>query len=175
MLRRTLSAGTAALLVAALGLTHVSGATAGPKPVAADDRGVTITVIKVRAAGTRRAEDVLTVDSKLEALRPSIEQLALKYAAYSHEGTVTRDVAWGEPIRMPITDRGGRLDVSAQLSKEKPGHVVLHVAETAPGDEEACMTMTYPGRAGRHVVAYCGGILEDGTLLFFVSAEPRKR
>lgn len=169
--RRAWVAAAAWLGACALAGPAMAQATSGATGAAG---AVRVSVTRVRATGPADATGAAEVDPRLEKLQ--IPRLRLAYAKYAQDQVIDRILAWGELLSVPVDpsrgDAAGRHDLVAVRPGSDPQRLVLRVKEVAPEAKEPCLELETEVQAGRLNLWFCDAVLDGGTMLFFVRAEP---
>ena len=164
--RRAATAAIARLVV----LACLAAATPGGVQAARPGDRVKVSLTAVRATGTAGGEQPPTVDEAIpDAIARLIPKLRQGFARYELAGSTGKTAAVGEhvelsagrPARCTATPRG----------VEDDGDVLVAIAIEVSGADRPCLEVTQALEPGSRRLYFCDGMLEDGTVLFFVSVE----
>jgi hypothetical protein len=160
-----------ALLVAAM--TGVAAAQAAAEPAGGAPGQVRVVVTRVRATAAAEPGAKADIDPALAKL--NIGKLRLGYGKYVADGVVEQVLQWGEPSQQAVDKSkpgpSGGLYKIVPMRLLAPDRVVLHVEETAPGEDKTCLRADSDVQAGQTHLWFCDSPLPEGTVLFFARVD----
>ena len=132
---------------------------------AASAADLTIELVRIEATGSPTGAGP-EIDEAIRNL-PAIAGLCRMYAKCRHDGTTTRELAWGE--RFVLGEGQTRIAVTA-AKPGKDGKIPVSVRIGGAG--KPCMDNSSAVAPGKPMVRFCERSLPNGTYIFVVTPTP---